>query len=326
MPLPLPLTALELIYQVLSRLDQDVNSATANLDPGTGGSATIATTDQALQYINEASADLARGGYPIQDSGTYVTPTTTLKIPFSALTMTFGAQVASTGLVHTLWAPRRVKWNTTWLDHITLSDLEQWYSTTYPDDTGTPKYWTENGTDGIILYPTPSSQQTTTVYGFCTPRPLVNYQLAITGMTGNAVNPTVITTATHNLVTGMQVYIASAAGNTAANGYNTVTRVSATTFSVPVAGNGTWTSGGTVADVPNWFTPDRTKMLEWGAASMYARKNLGNDPSLGPLTPEWERVWEQYKSALFAAFAQQDSSAAKYHFPLMFAALNAPGQ
>ncbi len=73
----------------------------------------------------------------------------------------------------------------------------------------------------------------------------------ITGAT-NA-NPSVVTTsAAHGLATGDRVTIAGSVGNTAINGTFQVVVLTATTFSlkteagVAVAGNGAWTSGGTV--------------------------------------------------------------------------------
>lgn len=67
---------------------------------------------------------------------------------------------------------------------------------------------------------------------------------SITGAT-NA-NPIVITTSVaHTLNTGDRVTIAGVDGNTAANETWSVTSLTATTFSVPIAGNGTYTGGGT---------------------------------------------------------------------------------
>lgn len=63
----------------------------------------------------------------------------------------------------------------------------------------------------------------------------------------NATNasPIVITTAAaHNLASGMRVTISGVGGNTAANTTAVVTVTGATTFSIPVAGNGAYTSGG----------------------------------------------------------------------------------
>lgn len=71
--------------------------------------------------------------------------------------------------------------------------------------------------------------------------------LSITGTTGNGVNPIVITSAAHGLVTGNTVDITGVLGNTAANGTGwSVTRVSADTFSISATGNGTYISGGTI--------------------------------------------------------------------------------
>jgi hypothetical protein len=75
----------------------------------------------------------------------------------------------------------------------------------------------------------------------------------VSGTTGNSVNPTVITTSTaHGLTTGWTgITVADVGGNTAANGVWTVTVLTPTTFSVPVAGNGSYTSGGKVVYAPN---------------------------------------------------------------------------
>jgi hypothetical protein len=73
---------------------------------------------------------------------------------------------------------------------------------------------------------------------------------AITAAT-NA-NPSVITSAAHGLATDDRVTITGAVGNTAINGTFKVVVLTVNTFSLkteagtPVAGNGAWTSGGTV--------------------------------------------------------------------------------
>ncbi len=61
------------------------------------------------------------------------------------------------------------------------------------------------------------------------------------------VNPIVVTTAAaHGMATGDGAKITNVNGNTAANGNWVATVLSATTFSIPVAGNGAYTSGGTL--------------------------------------------------------------------------------
>jgi len=65
----------------------------------------------------------------------------------------------------------------------------------------------------------------------------------ITGAT-NA-NPIVITSAGHGLTTGTAVRISGVGGNTAANGLHIITSAGANTFTIPVAGNAGYTSGGT---------------------------------------------------------------------------------
>lgn len=66
---------------------------------------------------------------------------------------------------------------------------------------------------------------------------------SITGAT-NA-NPIVITAVAHGLSTGAWVRITGVGGNTNANGLRQVTALTADTFSIGVAGNGAYTSGGT---------------------------------------------------------------------------------
>jgi hypothetical protein len=65
----------------------------------------------------------------------------------------------------------------------------------------------------------------------------------ITGAT-NA-NPIVITSANHGLISTQSVTISGVLGNLAANGTFVITKIDANTFSIPVAGSGAYTSGGT---------------------------------------------------------------------------------
>lgn len=58
-------------------------------------------------------------------------------------------------------------------------------------------------------------------------------------------NPIVVTTpVAHGLSTGTTVSISGVLGNLAANGTFTVTNLTSTTFSIPIAGSGAYTSGG----------------------------------------------------------------------------------
>jgi hypothetical protein len=70
---------------------------------------------------------------------------------------------------------------------------------------------------------------------------------AITGTTGNGVSPIVVTSNGHGLYDGYIVTITGVAGNTAANGTFSVTRINANTFSLDnSSGNGAWSSGGII--------------------------------------------------------------------------------
>tara|TARA_R110000868_G_scaffold4119_4_gene25003 strand:+ start:106 stop:1038 length:933 start_codon:yes stop_codon:yes gene_type:complete len=74
---------------------------------------------------------------------------------------------------------------------------------------------------------------------------ITSYQtpLAVTGAT-NAFPIVITTTTAHGRTTGDSVFIRGVLGNTTANGINVCTVLSTTTFSIPVTGNGTYTSGG----------------------------------------------------------------------------------
>lgn len=85
------------------------------------------------------------------------------------------------------------------------------------------------------------------------PKVILNSALTITGAT-NA-TPIVITSTGHGLLSGDGVIQSSVGGNTAANGDFYITRINANTYSlqtlahVNVAGNGAYTSGGSVTAV-----------------------------------------------------------------------------
>lgn len=100
-------------------------------------------------------------------------------------------------------------------------------------------------------------------------------QNPVTGATN--VSPIVITTsANHNLSSGDYALISGVGGNTAANGQFLATVISPTTFSIPVAGNGAYTSGGTVEGgnlglvdnaIQRWAVPDGVTAVVASAAA-----------------------------------------------------------
>lgn len=105
------------------------------------------------------------------------------------------------------------------------------------------------------------------------------------GTVSNAtnVNPIVITTTTnHGITTGQPVTVSGVGGNTNANGDHIATQLSPTTFSIPVAGNGAYTSGGA------WHSTGLYRVVLSGAvlASLEAGKTytaavtfaVGGDP------------------------------------------------
>lgn len=78
--------------------------------------------------------------------------------------------------------------------------------------------------------------------------PLRHRSGSITGATNST--PIVVTSASHGLATGDSVYIIGVGGNGAANGWAVATVLTANTFSIPVAGSGAYTSGGTFRSLP----------------------------------------------------------------------------
>lgn len=101
-------------------------------------------------------------------------------------------------------------------------------------------------------------QSALTVGGTGTVSPLESGN--ITGAT-NA-NPIVVTSVAHGLTTGTAVRIAGVGGNTNANGLFLVTNLTNDTFSIPVAGNAPYTSGGTWKTAGLYLIPITGSMLD----------------------------------------------------------------
>ena len=82
----------------------------------------------------------------------------------------------------------------------------------------------------------------------------------------------VVTSATHEMLTGQSIYITGALGNTGANGSFVITRLDSVTFSLDGSvGNGTYTSGGLVG------TPERISrfIYAWTNYGAYTLPNNG---------------------------------------------------
>lgn len=116
-------------------------------------------------------------------------------------------------------------------------------------------------------------------------------------------NPIVLTTTLpHGLVNGDTVTISLVTGNTAANGVQVVTVIDANDFSIPVAGNGSYVSGGVFSTAngaaiplasvsqPHWaffqnLDPANYVQLKNGlAGAVFARLQAG-EPAFLPLDP-----------------------------------------
>lgn len=99
--------------------------------------------------------------------------------------------------------------------------------------------------------------------------------LTVTGAT-NA-TPIVVTVAdTSDLTSGNQYTIAGVIGNTAANGAHAVTVINGTTFSIPVAGSGSYTSGGTVTESEeDWMANIGADFFGYDDARVHVRATYG---------------------------------------------------
>jgi hypothetical protein len=117
----------------------------------------------------------------------------------------------------------------------------------------TPPYTLTNGPVVATETANPLTGVVTTVVASSSPASTTLGQAVTPGCAQNPVtgatnaNPIVITTnINHNLISGNSATISGVLGNPAANGGFVVSVLSPTTFSIPVAGNGAYTGGGTV--------------------------------------------------------------------------------
>ena len=96
------------------------------------------------------------------------------------------------------------------------------------------------------------------------------------------VNPIAITTVeAHGYWTGMWALIYGAVGNTAANGLAQITVTGIYTFTIPVAGNGTWTSGGKVVPASKTTTNVEVGFGFAGGEDAVAELEIDPPPSGG---------------------------------------------
>jgi hypothetical protein len=98
--------------------------------------------------------------------------------------------------------------------------------------------------------------------------PGANRTGTITGATNS--NPVVVTSPGHGLTTGALITISGVGGNAAANGNRTVTVIDANTFSINVAGNGSYAGGGTWTRIDNGVDAFVTKLNAAGTARVYS--------------------------------------------------------
>lgn len=121
-----------------------------------------------------------------------------------------------------------------------------WYQQANSPTFGAPAVYPAVGMVGLGSIGTPSP--TLSYHLFFIDRPNQPAIFTVTGATNT--NPVTITTSgAHRLATGDIVEIAGVGGNAASNGTWEITKTGATTFTIPVTGNGTYTSGGTVTQL-----------------------------------------------------------------------------
>jgi hypothetical protein len=142
----------ELIDDTLQRLGESQESPIAAFQQGDG---TIASNSQDIikKYLNEGYYDLARNYHPIRDDGFYEWPAQELYVPYASITP------ATSGNI--IRAVRSCQWGATnsqaSAGALTSADraaTENWYRLTYPNDTGTPKTFFDDGTqENMLLYP-----------------------------------------------------------------------------------------------------------------------------------------------------------------------------
>jgi hypothetical protein len=306
-----PMSLADIQYDVLNRLSEGKNSPAGQFTTGVGGSPAIDTLTTITQLFNSTSADFCRTAYPIEDVATITLAANAMIVPFNTMVTVSG---------HTIWSALAVKFGSTPLRYVDRSVLNTYHPSWQTDASGTPVMWFKQGIDGIGLYPRPiSGGSVLTVEGYALPKPLKNgadlTALSISGAT-NA-NPVVVTAAGHGLSTGQFVYIAGIVGTTAANGYWPVVVTSSSTFSLAGSvGNGSYVSGGTVADVPTWFDPDLVKYPIYRTCALLAEKNTQR-ADLAQRAQIWMAEYDNYVKERGAIMWRNDPNLALAHFPRM---------
>jgi len=127
-------------------------------------------------------------------------------------------------------------------------------------------------------------------------------------------NPIQIQTPTpHGLVSGDNVCISGVLTNTAANGQFNVTVISATVFTIPIAGNGIYTSGGLVGKIGSTIS------------EAFFGINRGNEPSFirNSLSSGYEAAWVLNGSVTLASVNNTNVGGLRFVVPQLAAsALN----
>lgn len=170
------MTLQELQDKVLGHLAEPLNSSIGALQTGTG-SVTYTMAQMLAFYINEGYQDLARNYHPIRDDiGPFTWDAPDMFVPYSDL-------VCLGNSANIVRAVRSCQWGTTntqtaanSLVSADRSATESWFRNTYPNDTGLPQWFFDDGSlVNLVLYPVYTTANSY-VWGKCVviPAPLVD--------------------------------------------------------------------------------------------------------------------------------------------------------
>jgi hypothetical protein len=150
----------DLRNQTLTLLSENSDSAAPAFFSGVSTTPVISATDQLNLLLNQAQEDIARTCYPLADTATVSPSIGQASVPFSSMA------IASGGV---LWTARTVTWGGALLKHVDRSAVE-----IAPPPGNAPTLWSEQGSDGVMLWAVPGSVQSLVTTGLKIPARMVN--------------------------------------------------------------------------------------------------------------------------------------------------------
>lgn len=154
---------------VLSKLGEDrasmIGAYLARAD--VAGSVATQTADTITSYLNEAQSDIARNDYSVVDTATYSWPQGQQYTRYDQFTCQTSASATVLGI-------RQLKFGASVLTPAGRAATENWFPNALTDPQAQPRYYYEDGIEGIGVYPLPSATSTTvTAKCLIIPAPLV---------------------------------------------------------------------------------------------------------------------------------------------------------